>query len=342
MTDTYAQLPTFVDGKWAVADFHDSFISSLDDCNIQGELYLYFYAVTAAGWDAIADGVTTWLHAKKKSVAYAFIGTDHALTDPDALVQMQAAGLTVYLVMNHIGIYHPKVVRLSNASRHMVWVGSNNLTRDGLKTNVEFATLVESVGLSSELSQWEERVQASSELLTDDLLKSYRSERNAYGKKRATVGTFVWTRRKSRADATPETKFPSLPKKGDLVLEVMPLETGMEGKQMQLPKEAAIGFFGLRDEVGASKQITLRSISSGVARTLTMTIFDNRSVRLSLSELDYRDRPCLVVFRKTKATSFDFEIVSKAIHPTQYTSLLKKCVKQTRSGSRRWTVLSEK
>ena len=108
---------------------------------------------------------------------------------------------------------------------------------------------------------------------------------------------------------------------------------------MQLPKAAVVRFFGLADRIGASRQLGLTPSGSTARRALTMTIFGNNTARLSINELDYRDRPCVIVFHKTGNAEFQFEIVRQSIYPDRYRSLLAACTNQTRAGSRQWTIL---
>ena len=119
----------------------------------------------------------------------------------------------------------------------------------------------------------------------------------------------------------------------------MPLETGLDGKQIQLPKAAAVEFFGLGDHAGATRLLSLTQKSIDDVRTLRMTIFGNNSVRLSINALDYRDRPCVMIFRALDENKFRFEIVQRSIFPMRYGALLKLCQRQTRAGSRRWTIV---
>ena len=118
---------------------------------------------------------------------------------------------------------------------------------------------------------------------------------------------------------------------------MMPRETGGDGRQLHLPTRAASDFFGVKGG-GSSKSIQLAANQSSVVRTHTMTVFKNNTVRIVVSDLEYRDRPCVLVFRKLSEERFQYEIVSKSIFPSRYKRLLSLCKKQTRSGSRRWGI----
>jgi hypothetical protein len=286
----------------------------------------------------------------------AYVGTDHGLTEPDVLRRMRSDGVEVRLMRTYHGIFHPKVLWLSGPSTNLLWVGSNNITRDGLLHNVEFATLISSKRCNPDLDSWFRNVHLASETFADSLLDSYEAERRAFAAKRSSVGTFTWSQREEppttpSASRTRSRRRPQrqqaparrgrtvLGQSNDLVVEIMPRETGLDGKQIQLPKNAAVRFFGLPNQIGASRQVTLTPVGTADARTLTMTVFENNTTRLSLTELDYRDRPCVIVFHPQGNRAFAFEIVQQSIFPGRYRRLIGLCGNQTRTGSRRWAIL---
>lgn len=344
----YEHLPTFTSASWTVTALLDSLRNSLGSDRTAGVLRVFAYAVTATGWQELRPSIIKWFgqHSGRSIVAY--VGTDHALTDPEALRQMILDKVDVRLMTTYRGVFHPKVIWLRGGSTHAVWIGSNNLTGDGLLQNIEFSTLIKSKDENPDLLKWYDAVHAGSETATDALLGHYETERRVFAARRATTGTFTWTKRREPSPAIvapPSAATPTVQSQlqfgrpGDLVVEVMPLETGLDGKQIQLPKAAVVRFFRLADSVGASRQLGLTPLGSAARRVLTMTIFGNNTARLSLSELDYRDRPCVVVFRGTGNAEFQFEIVRRSIYPDRYRRLLAACTNQTRSNSRRWSIL---
>jgi hypothetical protein len=330
------------------------------------ELRLYFYAVTTAGWRELSADVATWKAVTADRTVTAYIGFDHALTDPKALEEMRDASVAIRLLRRYNGIYHPKVLWFVEAGAGHLLVGSNNLTLDGLKSNIEFATLTQLVAADVNLDNWHGAVHMASDPLTGDLLDGYGREREAFGKARAkakVAGTFTWSKRSSggtppripvilpitarkKRRAAPKpiiipagpTALPNLgsPAIDDLILEIMPLETGTGGSQIQIPMQAAREFFRLRNGAYAQVAVSLRNVATGDQRNLTMTRFRNATARLVIRELDYRDRPCFVLFRRTGTRKFDFEIVRLAIDPDRYRLLLSRCGSPTRIGSRRW------
>lgn len=243
---------------------------------------------------------------KKDRRILAYVGTDHAITEPKALSDMQSDNVSVHIMER----YH------------------------GLLYNIEFAVAVRSKSVPIELKKWADAVATGSTELTDDLLRSYELERQKFENNRAKAKatTFTWGRKRE-----PGKKTSPRVAKGDLIVEVMPKETGLDGAQLQLPMEAAEDFFGLKGS-GDTMTVKLQSVKSKDINILTMTIFANNTVRVSIRELEYRDRPCVIVFRKAPPDIIKYEIVAQSIFPTRYKMLLDLCVKQTRSGSRHWVI----
>lgn len=294
---------------------------------------MYFYAVTQSGWDQVRQSILGWKGDDEERSVILFVGTDHGITDPIALEQIGKDGINVRLMIEYNGIFHPKVVWLQGSKRHIVWVGSNNLTRDGLLNNVEFALLVRAQKAPTALNRWAREIEKASTILTPDLLRSYKSQRLKFEKERARARmvNFTWSRRSKVTTRKPVPTAES----GSLIVEVMPRETGANGKQLQLPVEAASAFFGVKG-VGSNRIITLQAKNSSSGRQLTITVFGNHTVRVEISDLEYGDRPCVLVFRKVSNDRFEYEIVSESNFPKRYKGLLALCTEKTRFGSRRW------
>ena len=334
--DTLTCLPTWVAGEWTVSDFRDSLVAGLRSDRSGAMLRLYFYAVTSSGWNELREPITRWKDQVPGRTVRLIVGTDHGITDPAALRDIRAAGVDVRVMLEYRGIFHPKVVWLRGRRRHLVWVGSNNLTRDGLSRNVEFGLHLHASAIPKPLDRWASSVEGGSVELSSQLLSSYEKERRSFENARGRAGatTFTWGQRREPAAVV---GAPPASRK-TLVVEVMPRETGLDGRQLQLPVRAASRFFGVTP-ARSTKEIHLRPEGSRHWRKLTMTIFGNRTVRLVVSDLEYRDRPCLIVFRKTRRRDrFEYEIIPRSVYPTRYQSLLATCQNQTRQGSRRWTI----
>ena len=329
-----AALPTGSFGNWTVTKLKDSLISTLaGDGRAGAKLRFYFYAVTLSGWNQLRDSVRTWLECDDGRSACAYVGTDHAITDPAGLEEMAKDGVAVRLMRDYRGVFHPKVVWLERAHESCVWAGSNNITRDGLVNNIEFAVVIRSAEVPRDLRCWANAVHAASVELTDKWLRSYRSQRASFESQRmqAKATAFVW-RARGNSHVHDDPRISA----GDLVLEVMPRETGTGGKQIQLPMAAVRTFF----DVDGTKVITLTERDSLKSRRLRMTVYPNNTTRLIIQELEYRHRPCVIVFHRAGPDQYEFEIVRESVVPPQYRRLLKEhCNRKSRSGARRWGIV---
>lgn len=327
--------PTMRTEAWVVTDFLDSVIKLCRAETDSTQLRLYFYAVTVAGWKQLRHGILSWRNSTANRVVMAYIGTDHALTDADAILKMQEDGIKVHLMRHYTGTFHPKVIWFLGEKSSTILAGSNNLTEDGLTNNIEFASVTKTVNIDPNLQRWHEEIHKASEPVTPQLLNSYRGEKEKHGEKRAKIGqggTFTWSMRTS---GKKKSISPSQRTTKALVMEVMPRETSNEGRQVQIPLDAAQKFFGLGGKVGNSIELTLENIATKESRSLTFTHNKNSTARLSIGELEYRSRPCLIVFTKTrKPQKFIFEIVRQAIDPSRFSELLDLC--KQKPPKRRW------
>jgi hypothetical protein len=261
---------------------------------------------------------------------------------------MARDGVDVRIMARYSGVYHPKMVWLRSRGRHLLWTGSNNLTRDGLRSNVEFAALLTFGRAPRSLMQWAAEVHAASLEFSEPIIAEYERERRSFGERRVSLGTFTWSRRERAAPT--ETPRARLRAAGapvdpigswDLALEVMPRETGTDGKQVQIPISVVGSFFSLSDRPGASRRVRLSPAWVNDARNLTLTVFRNHTARLVVKELDYRDRPCFLVFRRGRGRDeFTFDIISRSTAPYVYRLLAERCDSRTRHGGRRWALLS--
>ncbi|GEM_PF-1554930 len=337
-------LPTIQARTWQLTTLRDSLLRCLANDGSAREVRLFFYAVTESGWREIRGRLNAWRLGSRARSIVAYIGTDHGLTEPRAMRLMAEDGVSVRLMQSYLGIYHPKVVWLVGPRKHLIWIGSNNLTRDGLLQNIEFAALLRSSTPPRQVERWAREVHAGSVPLDENLVDEYEAERRAYGERQAAIGAFTWSRRERpsrgalpRRSQLPRMRRTKLYRGRALVVEVMPRETGQDGKQIQLPLAAAATFFGITGQVSATRQITLTPSWTNDDRLLTMTVFRNHTVRLVINELEYNDRPCLLVFhRRRRSGTFVFDIVARSANPILYRRLLQQCGEPTRTGSRRW------
>lgn len=325
---------------WAVTDFLAAAERVCEADEQSRQLRLYFYAATESGWKRLRKSILNWCKAQDGRAVTAYIGTDHALTDVAALEAMQSEGIEVRMMRHYTGIFHPKVIWLVGKTGGTILAGSNNLTEDGLRNNIEFATVTTLAQVDANLQTWHDEIHKASEPVTAALIKSYAKEKEAYGKRRATSGLggdFTWSKRTSGTAAKrPNTKpaAAGAASGSRLILEVMPRETSEEGRQVQIPMDAARGFFGLGKTVGNSINLDLNNVDTQESRSLVFTLHHNATARLSIREIEYSSRPCVLIFTKKGRRIFDFELVRRAIDPSRYDVLIAEC-KQA-PPARRW------
>jgi len=341
-------LPTLTSGSWALTELVGSLRTTLSRDSLGEELLVFAYAVSLSGWNQIRQDIASWRKAKSRRRVIAYVGTDHGLTAPEALRAMQTDGVEVHVMVMYSGTYHPKVFWLRHSKQNFLWIGSNNLTRNGLLNNIEFAALIQCAAVSPSLSSWLAEVQSGSQPLTRARLRSYAKERQEYSKSRAKakIGEFTWTKKSepplsASAARTPSSGtaiVPRLGASGDLVVEVMPKETGTSGNQVQIPKTPAATYFGLPGTAGSSISVTLSPLGVAASRTCTMKSYGNDTRRLQINELDFTDRPCVIVFHRTATHTYDFEIVSQSVFPSRYATLLAGST-QTSPRSKRWRIV---
>jgi len=301
---------------------------------------MYFYAATESGWKQLRKSILNWCKAQNNRTVTAYIGTDHALTDAAALAAMQSEGVEVRLMRHYTGTFHPKVIWFVGNAGSTILAGSNNLTEDGLRNNIEFATVTTLAQVDANLQAWHDEIHKASEPTTAALIKSYAQEKEKYGRQRAASGQggeFTWSKRTSGASVKkPKSKLSAAVGSGGprLILEVMPRETSEEGRQVQIPLAVARSFFGLGNTAGSSINLELKNSDTQESRTLVFTLNHNSTARLSIRELEYSNRPCVLVFTKRGRGKFDFEIVRRAIDPSRFDALIAEC--KQKAPVRRW------
>lgn len=103
------QLPTFTSAAWTVTALLDSLRRELQSDTRCDRFYIFSYAVTIPGWEEIREATTSWLGGSAEREVCGYFGTDHGLTDPDALREMREAGVAVRIMIKYTGIFHAKV-----------------------------------------------------------------------------------------------------------------------------------------------------------------------------------------------------------------------------------------
>lgn len=341
-------LPTIASPTWNCGEFLASVRIAFDSDAEHSEVRMYFYGATQSGWDEIRHHAKKWLGRRPTRTITAFIGTDDAVTEPEVLVSMRADGVEVRLVVSYSGIFHPKVILFAGAPEWLLLSGSNNLTRRGLSKNVEFATSIRVPANAGPLAQWEGAVLDSSVPASKALLDGYRAQRNLRIQALQGINQswhFTWNQRlnsgpRNGHDGSSAVRA-SLPIPlvgGTLVYEVMPKETGPMGQQVQILKHLAIAYFGLGNVVGKSLEIQLRNVVTESSRSLTMTYNPNTTMRLSIHEASFTERPCFLLFRMIAPRSFEFAVVSRAVDPSQY-ACLDQMLKSRKGRQRRYKLI---
>lgn len=100
-------------------------------------------------------------------------------SEPDCL-QLLCQGGVELLVWgtNHPQFFHPKIYLFSYPDRWIAWIGSANLTSNGLRRNIESMVRLELN--SDEFRQWEKSLESLERYcrpLTEELIEKYRDER---------------------------------------------------------------------------------------------------------------------------------------------------------------------
>jgi hypothetical protein len=304
-------------------------------------LELYYYAASVPGWQMLEPAITTWVKVSKSRSVHAWIGTDMGATDPLALRSMLEAGVDLQLPLRYNGTYHPKMIVLRGDEGGQILFGSHNLSRAALSVNGEVSAAMGFKGQTpQEMADWCAKVQAASDLATDPLIKSYEQERNRFHRKHK-PRTFTWSKRAAvpaKPKGRPGKQGGLAAAKGALVMEVKPLETGSDGKQVQPPMAVLTPFFGLPAGKQASKAVQARLKGAPHYTVLTVSRNANSTGRIHIRELDYDDRPCFLVFTRAHG-KFEYEIVSEPREPARYAALSKASVNQANQNARRWAVL---
>ena len=158
-----AHLPTFVSAAWTVTALRSSLASALATNKWGNKLSLFFYAVTEQGWREVRSSIQTWKSSSSKRQIAAYVGTgSRGSPEPEAIRLMHEDGVSRAPTGKFIcGIFHPKVIWLSGTAMNSVWIGSNNLTRDALLHNIEFAVQIDCPSAPSELVEWAANVHAA-------------------------------------------------------------------------------------------------------------------------------------------------------------------------------------
>src|SRR5437899_405668 len=114
-------LPTLSAATWTATALRDSLLDKIS-ADVQGtEIRLFFYAVTETGWREIRRELRRWLSRRPRRSVVAYVGTDHAITESEAIRLMVEDGVQVRLMTAYSGVFHPKLVWLYAPRFNFVW-----------------------------------------------------------------------------------------------------------------------------------------------------------------------------------------------------------------------------
>ena len=117
-----------------------------------------------------------------------------------------------------------------------------------------------------------------------------------------------------------------------MLMEIMKKETGGGGTQVQLPREAIRDYFGFPAQGHQTIQLRFKGKE---ARPAVFSHFPNNTHRVSLQEIAGLRRPLIIKFTREGSNIYSAElIIGRA-----YSHAIKKCNRQTRKDSRRWTII---
>ena len=320
--------------------FRDELTHFLDSDTRYNQINMYFYAVTQPGWDLIWPSVQTWMSKRSNRKINVYCGISNWLSDPSALAEMMRVfPRKVWIVKRGHGVFHPKAYIFRARNQADCFIGSNNLTRPGMTSNFELGarlTLRPADDFDWKmLVEWESKVRSISTPLTKDLLAIYEEE---YLQMKCLPRDHSGVVGKSRVRLQAAAASAGLPAARSAIMEVMPRETGTGGSQLQIPKQVAIALFGLPP--GGQRSIRLRDVETNHVSHLTFTDYGNSTRRLSIGRLTQVPRPRIIWFNRANG-GFEFNIVSRAINPSEYERLLSKCLSRTSPNSKRWGMYEE-
>ncbi len=326
-------LPTHPDkGRGSAVDFLSAFRNECRNNTSAKQLLIVTYVASMEGWEVIRRSVDRFRRKVANRKVGAYVGLDHLLTQPGALKAMRDSSLGVKTVSSWPDVFHPKLFAFIGAKEAVLLVGSNNLTRRGMRSNYEFALRVALPQVEiAKFRLWLAEVDQVAERLTPKALDRYRYEFEQAKKIRRIVPA-----PRERIRQLTKQSVPVRRRFSRAIVEVTPRETGTQGTQIQMPMEVVRAFFGMKAK--QSDALKVLSDDTDESRQLTLTAFDNNTARLSLSEVDYQARPCVIELW-WEGDELRFRVVRRAVNASEYKRLLQSAVHQTRTRSKRFALL---
>lgn len=296
-------------------------------------LTLLTYSASLKGWRVVRSMIIEFANTGRGRPVTAYIGLDDLLTQPSAIREMMADGVTTFLVSRWPNTFHPKIFAFTSRAETVILAGSNNLTERGLTSNFEFGVRASVTGNEQRPYElWLSEVASIAHRASERLIREY--ERQYRAARRLRRRSLPTSTSRVRELAEPNTAPARVFRRA--IVEVMERETGTSGTQIQMPMEVVRTFFGLAADGAATFQVTNDDTSD--SRDLTMTAFRNNTARLSLSEVTLNTRPCVLELW-WRGADLRFRLVQRSLDRREYTRLISTCIIQTRRGSKRFALL---
>lgn len=196
-----------------------------------------FTGISAFASESGVYGLTSYLNTARPNFTNLnlIVGVDLQGTSKEALEEILALNINSYVFyQKEQPVFHPKIYLFEGANEFKIIIGSSNLTRGGLFTNVESSVLVEfdstdKVGLSllSELKNYYKSLfdfsdlnllpisqKVIDDLYSDGIIPDETSRRNSFGSLSSSQGSSATknTGIQKRATAKVPSAFPSKPR----------------------------------------------------------------------------------------------------------------------------------
>lgn len=294
------------------------------------------------------------------------VGIDNGITTHDALSYLKRrfpdASLFVFHDKSPRKVFHHKLVILENEHTLVCVVGSANLTLGGMFSNFEsaivgeFDKIKDAECVASLARTWDAYRNPRTPLhpsnlqeLTSSWLKKHAPElRKSAKRHKQRSGTRGFTGFAATPLPTPKlSSWPTQPKrrkprkmretatigKGKRLFVQVLKETGADGTQIQIPREALTDYF----KGSMKRPIAFRiQFRGGGFRDGYIYHFDNNTHRISIRELSGVKRPAMLVFERLPLYQKSYRC--SVLTARKHDAALKFCDQQTREGAKKWGV----
>lgn len=141
-------------------------------------------AIGIASAFVTVQGIKEFIHLSKHlrgSKCRLVAGIDYTITHPEALSMAKKIGWDVRIGQSNYGIFHPKLIVAGQnfnkrgliTNPRCIFVGSSNMTFEGLRKNVECTLVADDSSYAEEAASVFSLIWRQSLKLTDNLLKNY-------------------------------------------------------------------------------------------------------------------------------------------------------------------------